>query len=62
MPVKVVTREDDMRNSTHCPASLHKLGNIRDDGWPTAFTHASLRHQSMAKKPQPVNGGRRFSR
>jgi isoquinoline 1-oxidoreductase subunit beta len=40
-PVKVLwTREDDMRNSTYRPASLHKLSAVLDrEGWPVAFTH-----------------------
>jgi CO/xanthine dehydrogenase Mo-binding subunit len=58
-PVKVVwTREDDMRNSTYRPVSLHKLSaTLGDDGWPTAFTHRIIAPSINGQKgSQPVNG------
>jgi isoquinoline 1-oxidoreductase subunit beta len=58
-PVKVVwTREDDMRNSTYRPVSLHKLSaTLGDDGWPIAFTHRILAPSINGQKgSQPVQG------
>jgi CO/xanthine dehydrogenase Mo-binding subunit len=58
-PVKVVwTREDDMRNSTYRPASLHKLSATLDgQGWPVAFTHHVIAPSISAQKGQPGEGG-----
>src|SRR5215472_3678059 len=58
-PVKVVwTREDDMRNSTYRPASLHKLSAMLDgQGWPVAFTHRIIAPSISAQKGQPGEGG-----
>jgi CO/xanthine dehydrogenase Mo-binding subunit len=58
-PVKVVwTREDDMRNSTYRPVSLHKLSaTLGDDGLPIAFTHRVIAPSINGQKgSQPVNG------
>ena len=58
-PVKVVwTREDDMRNSTYRPVSLHKLSaTLGDDGLPVAFTHRIIAPSINGQKgSQPVNG------
>jgi CO/xanthine dehydrogenase Mo-binding subunit len=58
-PVKVVwTREDDMRNSTYRPVSLHKLSaTLGDDGWPVAFTHRVIAPSINGQKgSQAVNG------
>jgi len=58
-PVKVVwTREDDMRNSTYRPVSLHKLSaTLGDDGYPIAFTHRIIGPSINGQKgSQPVNG------
>lgn len=58
-PVKIVwTREDDMRNSTYRPVSLHKLAATLDsDGWPAAFTHRIIAPSINGQKgSQPVNG------
>ncbi|HEV2697338.1 MAG TPA: xanthine dehydrogenase family protein molybdopterin-binding subunit [Terriglobales bacterium] len=58
-PVKVVwTREDDMRNSTYRPVSLHKLSAaLGEDGSPTAFTHRIIAPSINGQKgSQPVNG------
>jgi len=58
-PVKVVwTREDDMRNSTYRPASLHKLSAVLDrHGWPIAFNHRIVAPSISAQKGQPGEGG-----
>jgi len=58
-PVKVVwTREDDMRNSTYRPASLHKLSAVLDrQGWPIAFNHRIVAPSISAQKGQPGEGG-----
>jgi CO/xanthine dehydrogenase Mo-binding subunit len=58
-PVKVIwTREDDMRNSTYRPASLHQLSAILDGaGWPVAFTHRIIAPSIAGQKGQPVPGG-----
>lgn len=58
-PVKVVwTREDDMRNSTYRPVSLHKLSASLDQhGWPAAFHHRIIGPSINGQKgAQPVNG------
>ena len=58
-PVKVVwTREDDMRNSTYRPVSLHKLSaTLGDDGYPIALTHRVIAPSINGQKgSQPVNG------
>lgn len=58
-PVKIVwTREDDIRNSTYRPVSLHKLAATLDtDGWPAAFTHRIIAPSINGQKgSQPVNG------
>jgi isoquinoline 1-oxidoreductase subunit beta len=58
-PVKVVwTREDDMRNSTYRPVSLHKLSAaLGDDGYPMALTHRVIAPSINGQKgSQPVNG------
>lgn len=58
-PVKVVwTREDDMRNSTYRPVSLHKLSaTLGDDGYPISFTHRVIAPSINGQKgSQPVNG------
>jgi isoquinoline 1-oxidoreductase beta subunit len=58
-PVKVIwTREDDMRNSTYRPASLHKLSAVLDGlGWPLAFSHRIVAPSISAQKGQPGEGG-----
>jgi isoquinoline 1-oxidoreductase subunit beta len=58
-PVKVIwTREDDMRNSTYRPASLHKLSAVLDgQGWPVAFAHRIIAPSISAQKGQPGEGG-----
>jgi isoquinoline 1-oxidoreductase subunit beta len=58
-PVKVIwTREDDMRNSTYRPASLHKLSAVLDgQGWPLAFSHRIVAPSISAQKGQPGEGG-----
>jgi isoquinoline 1-oxidoreductase beta subunit len=58
-PVQVVwTREDDMRNSTYRPVSLHKLSASLDaNGWPLAFTHRIIGPSINGQKGSPpVNG------
>lgn len=58
-PVKVVwTREDDMRNSTYRPVSLHKLSAVLgDDGYPIAFSHRVIAPSINGQKgSQPVSG------
>lgn len=58
-PVKVMwTREDDMRNSTYRPVSLHKLSASLDNkGWPIAFHHRIIGPSINGQKgAQPVNG------
>jgi len=58
-PVKVIwTREDDMRNSTYRPASLHKLSAaLGAQGWPVAFMHRVITPSISAQKGQPGEGG-----
>src|SRR5713226_4823554 len=58
-PVQVVwTREDDMRNSTYRPVSLHKLSaSLDENGWPVAFTHRIIGPSINGQKGSPpVNG------
>jgi CO/xanthine dehydrogenase Mo-binding subunit len=58
-PVQVVwTREDDMRNSTYRPVSLHKLrASLDENGWPSAFTHRIIGPSINGQKGSaPVNG------
>ena len=58
-PVQVVwTREDDMRNSTYRPVSLHKLTAWLDqNGWPMGFTHRIIGPSINGQKGSPpVNG------
>jgi len=58
-PVQVVwTREDDMRNSTYRPVSLHKLSaTLLEDGYPLAFTHRIIGPSINGQKGSPpVNG------
>ena len=57
--VKVIwTREDDMRNSTYRPASLHKMSAVVDgQGWPIAFSHRIVAPSISAQKGQPGEGG-----
>jgi isoquinoline 1-oxidoreductase subunit beta len=59
VPVKVIwTREDDMRNSTYRPASVHQLSAVLDgSGWPTAFSHRIVSPSISAQKGQPGDGG-----
>jgi len=58
-PVKVLwTREDDMRNSTYRPASLHQLSAVLDGaGWPVAFTHRIIAPSISGQKGQPGPNG-----
>ncbi len=58
-PVKVVwTREDDMRNSTYRPASLHLLSAVVDgQGYPLAFTHRLVAPSISGQKGSPLEGG-----
>jgi isoquinoline 1-oxidoreductase subunit beta len=58
-PVQVVwTREDDMRNSSYRPVSLHELGaSLDENGWPLAFTHRIIGPSINGQKGSPpVNG------
>ena len=58
-PVQVVwTREDDMRNSTYRPVSLHKLSaSLDENGWPVTFTHRIIGPSIIGQKGSPpVNG------
>jgi isoquinoline 1-oxidoreductase beta subunit len=58
-PVKVVwTREDDMRNSTYRPVSLHKLNaSLDESGWPVAFTHRLISPSINGQKGYPPQNG-----
>jgi isoquinoline 1-oxidoreductase subunit beta len=58
-PVKVIwTREDDMRNSTYRPASLHQLSAVLDSaGFPIAFTHRLIAPSISGQKGQPGPNG-----
>ncbi len=58
-PVKVIwTREDDMRNSTYRPASLHLLNATLDaQGWPIAFRHRIVAPTISGQKGLPTPGG-----
>jgi CO/xanthine dehydrogenase Mo-binding subunit len=58
-PVKVLwTREDDMRNSTYRPASLHRLSAVLDSqGWPVAFTHRIVAPSISGQKGLPTPNG-----
>jgi isoquinoline 1-oxidoreductase subunit beta len=58
-PVKVVwTREDDMRNSTYRPASLHLLSAVLDGrGYPVAFTHRLVAPSISGQKGSALEGG-----
>lgn len=58
-PVKVIwTREDDMRNSTYRPASLHQLSAVLDgSGWPIAFSHRLIAPSISGQKGQPGPNG-----
>ena len=59
VPVKVLwTREDDMRNSTYRPASIHKLSAVLDgQGWPVAFTHRIVAPSISGQKGMPTPNG-----
>jgi len=58
-PVKVIwTREDDMRNSTYRPASLHQLSATVDGaGYPVALRHRIIAPSISGQKGQPVPNG-----
>jgi isoquinoline 1-oxidoreductase subunit beta len=58
-PVKVIwTREDDMRNSTYRPMSLHQLSAVLDGaGFPIAFTHRLIAPSISGQKGQPGPNG-----
>jgi len=58
-PVQVVwTREDDMRNSTYRPVSLHKLSaSVDENGWPVAFTHRLIGPSINGQKGFPPENG-----
>jgi CO/xanthine dehydrogenase Mo-binding subunit len=58
-PVKVIwTREDDMRNSTYRPASLHRLSAVLDgQGWPVGFSHRIVAPTISGQKGFPTPGG-----
>ena len=58
-PVKVLwTREDDMRNSTYRPASLHQLSAVLDgSGWPVAFSHRIVMPSINIQKGFPADNG-----
>jgi CO/xanthine dehydrogenase Mo-binding subunit len=57
--VKVIwTREDDMRNSTYRPASLHRLSAVLDgQGWPVGFSHRIVAPTISGQKGFPTPGG-----
>jgi isoquinoline 1-oxidoreductase beta subunit len=59
VPVKVLwTREDDMRNSTYRPASIHKLSAVLDgQGWPVAFAHRIVAPSISGQKGMPTPNG-----
>jgi isoquinoline 1-oxidoreductase subunit beta len=58
-PIKVIwTREDDMRNSTYRPMSLHELSAVLDAaGFPIAFTHRLIAPSISGQKGQPGPNG-----
>jgi isoquinoline 1-oxidoreductase subunit beta len=58
-PVKVQwTREDDMRNSTYRPASLHQMSaSVDGQGYPVAFAHRIVAPSINGQKGTPLDGG-----
>jgi isoquinoline 1-oxidoreductase beta subunit len=58
-PAKVMwTREDDMRNSTYRPASLHLMSAVLDGhGYPAAFTHRLVAPSINGQKGTTLENG-----
>ena len=58
-PVKVIwTREDDMRNSTYRPASLHLMSAVLDrQGYPAAFSHRLVSPSINGQKGTTLENG-----